>query len=82
MLAKATSQDTARCLSLIERLAAAVCHHPEQLKVNADVGASRVSIRFYAHPTDVGRLVGDNGDTLRAFKTVASLMFYQQRKAV
>jgi predicted RNA-binding protein YlqC (UPF0109 family) len=82
MLAQSQSQDTARCLSLIERLAAAVCHHPEQLQVNADVGASRVSIRFYAHPTDVGRLVGADGATLRALKTVASLLFFAQRKAV
>ena len=59
-----------------------MCHHPEQLKMRVDVGASRVSVRFHAHPTDVGRLVGADGATLRALKTVASLLFFAQRKAV
>lgn len=67
--------------ALIERLAAAVCRHPDKLKMNLDVGNSMVRIQFTAaNATDSKRLVG--GRFLSSLKLLASLMFKRTDKVV
>ena len=65
----------AKSLSVVERLAALMCHEPANLKMDVEIGATIISITFVAADTiDSRRLVGTGGGRLTDFNELAMMM--------
>jgi predicted RNA-binding protein YlqC (UPF0109 family) len=55
---------------VLEYLAKALVAHPEQVRVTALEGERSVILQLRVDPDDVGRIIGKNGRTVKAIRTL------------
>lgn len=55
---------------LVEYVAKALVDHPEQVQVEATEAAGTVTLRLQVAPADLGRVIGKQGRTARAIRTL------------
>ncbi len=55
---------------LVEYMAKALVDHPEQVHVEAAENGDTTTLRLQVAPTDLGRVIGKQGRTARAIRTL------------
>ena len=55
---------------LVEEIAKALVDHPENVQVRAVEGEQVTVLELRVHPTDLGKVIGRQGRTARAIRTI------------
>jgi uncharacterized protein len=55
---------------LVERIARALVDHPEDVHVHVVEGSQVVVLELRTHPTDLGKVIGRDGRTAKAIRTI------------
>lgn len=67
----------------VEHIVRALVDHPESLKIASLEGKNTVVVEVRCHRQDIGRVIGRNGKTITAVRTLmAGLASRQRRKAM
>ena len=56
--------------TLIENIARALADHPEDVQVTVVEGSQVTVLELRAHPEDVGKIIGREGRTAKAIRTI------------
>jgi predicted RNA-binding protein YlqC (UPF0109 family) len=55
---------------LVEAIATALVDHPEGVRVNAVTGGQVTVLELHVHPEDLGKIIGRQGRTAKAIRTL------------
>lgn len=55
---------------LVEAIAKALVDHPEDVQVKAIEGQQATVIELHVHPEDLGKVIGRQGRTAKAMRTI------------
>jgi len=55
---------------LVESIARALVDHPEDVRVNVVEGSQVIVLELRTHPTDLGKVIGRDGRTAKAIRTI------------
>ena len=65
---------------LVETIAKALADHPEEVRVKFVEGAQVTVLELQVHPEDLGRVIGRQGRTAKAIRTVLAAAGIKARK--
>ncbi len=65
---------------LVEAIAKALVDHPEDVKVAAIEGPQATTVELRVHPEDLGKVIGRQGRTAKAMRTLLGASGMKQRK--
>jgi len=55
---------------LVESIARALVDHPEDVRVDVVEGSQVIVLELRTHPTDLGKVIGRDGRTAKAIRTI------------
>lgn len=67
-------------LTLIESIAKAIVDKPDQVQVSEVEGESSIVIELRVAKEDIGKVIGKNGRTITAMRTILNAMRAQKEK--
>ncbi len=59
---------------LIEFLINHLVKHPDQVVIEQNAEGYQTVYTIYAHPDDIGRIIGHNGRTIKAIRNIAKIL--------
>jgi len=65
---------------LVETIARALVDHPEEVQVKSGEGAQVTVLELKVHPDDLGKVIGRQGRTAKAIRTLLGAAGVKQRK--
>jgi len=65
---------------LVEIIAKALADHPEEVRVKSSEGAQVTVLELQVHPEDLGKVIGRQGRTAKAIRTVLGAAGIKARK--
>ena len=65
---------------LVETIARALVDHPEDVKVHTVEGPQATVVELRVHPEDLGKVIGRQGRTAKAMRTILSAAALKQDK--
>ena len=65
---------------LVENIAKALVDHPEGVQVDAVEGTDVTILQLRAHPDDIGKVIGRDGRTAKAIRTLLGAAGMKLRK--
>lgn len=65
---------------LVETIARALVDHPEEVQVKSGEGAQVTVLELKVHPEDLGKVIGRQGRTAKAIRTLLGAAGLKQRK--
>jgi len=65
---------------LVEAIAKALVDHPEEVHVNAVDGEQVTVLELRVHPTDLGKVIGRQGRTAKAIRTILGAAGMKMKK--
>jgi predicted RNA-binding protein YlqC (UPF0109 family) len=65
---------------LVEIIAKALADHPEEVRVKSGEGAQVTVLELQVHPEDLGKVIGRQGRTAKAIRTVLGAAGLKVRK--
>lgn len=65
---------------LLEFIAKSLVDHPEEVKVSEVEGAHTTIFELRVAPSDIGKIIGKQGNTARSIRTVLSAAAAKQKK--
>jgi uncharacterized protein len=65
---------------LVETIARALVDHPEQVQVKSGGGAQVTVLELRVHPEDLGKVIGRQGRTAKAIRTLLGAAGMKQQK--
>jgi predicted RNA-binding protein YlqC (UPF0109 family) len=65
---------------LVETIAKALVDHPEEVRVKSGEGAQVTVLELQVHPQDLGKVIGRQGRTAKAIRTVLGAAGIKARK--
>ena len=65
---------------LVETIAKALVDHPENVRVKSGEGAQVTVLELQVHPEDLGKVIGRQGRTAKAIRTVLGAAGIKARK--
>jgi uncharacterized protein len=65
---------------LVETIARALVDHPDDVKVKSGEGAQVTVLELQVHPQDLGKVIGRQGRTAKAIRTLLGAAGLKQRK--
>ncbi len=65
---------------LVEIIAKAFADHPEEVRVKSSEGAQVTVLELQVHPEDLGKVIGRQGRTAKAIRTVLGAAGIKARK--
>ena len=65
---------------LVETIAKALVDHPEEVRVKSGEGAQVTVLELQVHPEDLGKVIGRQGRTAKAIRTVLGAAGVKARK--
>jgi len=65
---------------LVETIAKALVDHPEEVRVKSGEGAQVTVLELQVHPEDLGKVIGRQGRTAKAIRTVLGAAGTKARK--
>jgi uncharacterized protein len=65
---------------LVETIAKALVDHPEEVRVKSGEGAQVTVLELHVHPEDLGKVIGRQGRTAKAIRTVLGAAGIKARK--
>jgi uncharacterized protein len=72
--------DTKAMIDLIENIAKAIVDKPEQVRVNGVEGENSIVIELRVAKEDIGKVIGKNGRTITAMRTILNATRAQKEK--
>ena len=67
---------------LVEAIATAIVDNPEDVQVNAVVGGQVTVLELKVHPSDLGQVIGRQGRTAKAIRTILGAAGMKLKKRV
>ncbi|MBD3250184.1 MAG: KH domain-containing protein [Candidatus Pacebacteria bacterium] len=64
--------------NLLEYLIIHLVTHPEEVRVEQENDDYRTIFRIFAHPDDIGRIIGYRGRTIKAIRRVGRILAAKQ----
>jgi predicted RNA-binding protein YlqC (UPF0109 family) len=65
---------------LVETIARALVDHPEEVQVKSGEGAQVTVLELRVHPEDLGKVIGRQGRTAKAIRTLLGAAGMKHRK--
>ncbi|PYT49140.1 MAG: RNA-binding protein [Acidobacteria bacterium] len=65
---------------LVEIIAKALADHPDEVRVKSGEGAQVTVLELQVHPEDLGKVIGRQGRTAKAIRTVLGAAGIKARK--
>lgn len=65
---------------MVEQIAKALVDHPDQVQVNAVEGEQVTVLELRVHPEDLGKVIGRQGRTAKAIRTLLGAAGMKLRK--
>ena len=65
---------------LVETIAKALVDHPEEVRVKSGEGAQVTVLELRVHPEDLGKVIGRQGRTAKAIRTLLGAAGIKQQK--
>ncbi|HEY6264891.1 MAG TPA: KH domain-containing protein [Candidatus Acidoferrum sp.] len=65
---------------LVETIARALVDHPEEVQVKSGEGAQVTVLELKVHPEDLGKVIGRQGRTAKAIRTLLGAAGMKHRK--
>jgi predicted RNA-binding protein YlqC (UPF0109 family) len=65
---------------LVETIARALVDHPEEVQVKSGQGAQVTVLELKVHPEDLGKVIGRQGRTAKAIRTLLGAAGMKHRK--
>jgi hypothetical protein len=65
---------------LVETMARALVDHPEEVQVKSGEGAQVTVLELKVHPEDLGKVIGRQGRTAKAIRTLLGAAGMKHRK--
>jgi predicted RNA-binding protein YlqC (UPF0109 family) len=65
---------------LVETIAKALVDHPDEVRVKSGEGAQVTVLELQVHPEDLGKVIGRQGRTAKAIRTVLGAAGIKARK--
>jgi uncharacterized protein len=65
---------------LVETIARALVDHPEEVQVKSGEGAQVTVLELRVHPDDLGKVIGRQGRTAKAIRTLLGAAGMKHRK--
>jgi predicted RNA-binding protein YlqC (UPF0109 family) len=65
---------------LVETITKALVDHPEEVRVKSGEGAQVTVLELQVHPEDLGKVIGRQGRTAKAIRTVLGAAGIKARK--
>ena len=65
---------------LVEYLVKSLAEHPDEVVLSSQEDEEGVSLELRISPEDVGRIIGKNGNTINAIRTVLQAAASSQKK--
>jgi predicted RNA-binding protein YlqC (UPF0109 family) len=65
---------------LVEYLVKSLAEHPDEVLLSMDENEDNVSLELRISPEDFGRIIGKNGNTINAIRTVLQAAASSQKK--
>lgn len=59
--------------NLLEFILIHLCRHPEEVKIDEEVGDRETVYTLHVHPEDMGRVIGKNGSVIQAIRSIAKV---------
>jgi predicted RNA-binding protein YlqC (UPF0109 family) len=72
--------DTKAMIDLIENIAKAIVDKPDQVRVNGVEGENSIVIELRVAKEDIGKVIGKNGRTITAMRTILNATRAQKEK--
>src|ERR671924_334939 len=72
--------DTKTMIDLIENIAKAIVDKPDQVRVNGVEGENSIVIELRVAKEDIGKVIGKNGRTITAMRTILNATRAQKEK--
>lgn len=72
--------DTKAMIELIENIAKAIVDKPDQVRVNGVEGENSIVIELRVAKEDIGKVIGKNGRTITAMRTILNATRAQKEK--
>jgi len=72
--------DTTAMIKLIEDMAKAIVDQPDQVRVNGVEGENSIIIELWVAKEDMGKVIGRNGRTITAMRTILNATRAQKDK--
>jgi uncharacterized protein len=66
--------------NLVETIARALVDHPEEVQVKSGEGAQVTVLELRVHPEDLGKVIGRQGRTAKAIRTLLGAAGMKHRK--
>ncbi len=75
------SADTTRLQDLLHGLVRSLVDHPDAVRIESESGEASILLRVYVAPEDLGKVIGKQGRTARALRTLLGAVAskYNQR---
>ncbi|MFN3604734.1 MAG: KH domain-containing protein [Leptonema sp. (in: bacteria)] len=54
--------------------------HPEETKIKKVEGKKDTILEIYAHPEDIGKIIGKNGSVVRSLRNIVSAVNIKEKK--
>jgi predicted RNA-binding protein YlqC (UPF0109 family) len=67
---------------ILENIIKLIVSEPNQVQISEDIGNNTISINIKAAPKDVGKIIGREGKTARALRTIANVVGSKDEKKV
>jgi predicted RNA-binding protein YlqC (UPF0109 family) len=67
-----SSADITRLQELLSGLVRSLVDYPDALRIETETGESGILLRVYVAPEDLGKVIGKQGRTARAIRTLLS----------
>lgn len=64
---------------LVETIAKSICDHPQDIKVTETAASSSSIIEVRVHKQDLGKMIGKNGQTASAIRTIIYASSYNYK---
>jgi predicted RNA-binding protein YlqC (UPF0109 family) len=65
---------------LVETIARALVDHPDEVQVKSGEGAQVIVLELRVHPEDLGKVIGRQGRTAKAIRTLLGAAGVKQQK--
>ena len=67
---------------VLETIVKALANHPEDVKINRVVDEMGVLLSLKVHPEDMGQIIGKEGSTARAIRTIIRIIGLKNKARV
>lgn len=65
---------------LLNYLLTNITDHPDEVRIQISESEKEIAVRFSVHPDDIGRVIGKQGRTINAIRTLGKVLAMKEKK--